>query len=72
MEQYILQLKDSRKKKFFEELLGQLEFVEVVNIMKDGRKAAIALDLMEAMGDAKAHLRGTKKLRPAKQLLNEL
>lgn len=72
MEQYILHLTDARKKKFFEELLGQLDFVEVVNIMKVGRKAAIALDLMEAMADAKAHLHGTKKLRPAKRVLNEI
>jgi hypothetical protein len=72
MEQYILQLKDARKKKFFDELLSQLDFIEVVNILKDGKKATVALELMEALGDAKAHLRGTKKLRPAKRLLDEL
>jgi hypothetical protein len=40
--------------------------------LKDGKKATVALELMEALGDAKAHLRGTKKLRPAKRLLDEL
>lgn len=72
VEQHILQLKDGRKKKFFDELLSQLDFVEVVSIMKDGKKAPVALELMEALGDAKVHLRGTKKLRPAKRLLDEL
>ena len=72
MEQYIIQLKDSKHRKRFLELIERLDFVEIVNIMKDGRKAAIALDLMEALQQVKQEKSGGRKLRPLKKLVNEL
>ena len=46
--------------------------MDVVNIFKNEKKGRVALEVMEAMEDVKAHLSGRKKLKSAKQLLNEL
>lgn len=72
MEQYIIQLKDSKHRKRFMEVIERLDFVEIVNILKDGRKASVALDLMEALQQVKGERRGGKKLRPLKKLVDEL
>jgi hypothetical protein len=72
MARYIIDIKDPRKQKLFDQLLKELDFVEVVNIFRNEAKAGVALDLMEAMQDVKAHMAGKKKLPLAKQLLDEL
>lgn len=46
--------------------------MEVVNIFKSGKKAHVALEVMESMEDVKAHMAGRKRLKSAKQLLDEL
>lgn len=46
--------------------------MEVVNIFKTSGKARVALEVMEAMEDVKAYMAGRKKLKSAKQLLDEL
>ena len=46
--------------------------MEVVEIFKNEKKGRVALELLEAMEDVKAFVAGKKKLRPAKELLDEL
>ncbi|MBK6775938.1 MAG: hypothetical protein IPG74_08895 [Flavobacteriales bacterium] len=72
MARYVLDITDPSKKRLFDQLLKELDFVDVVNIFKNEKKGRVALEVMEAMEDVKAHLSGRKKLKSAKQLLNEL
>lgn len=72
MARYVLDITDPAKQKLFNQLLKELDFVEVVEIFKNDEKGRVALEVMEAMGDVKAFMSGKKKLRPAKELLDEL
>ncbi len=72
MARYVLDIVDPSKRKLFDQLIKELDFVEVVNIFKSGKKAQVALEVMEALDDVKAHIAGRKKLKSARQLLNEL
>lgn len=72
MARYVLDIVDPSKRKLFDQLIKELDFVEVVNIFKSGREAQVALEVMEAMEDVKAHMAGRKKLKSAKKLLDEL
>lgn len=69
MEQIVLQLKNSRKRRLLMELLGELDFVKVTSVIRDGRKVAFANDLVEALLEAKADARGEKKLQSARDFL---
>ena len=40
MEQIVLLLKNSRKRRLLLELLGELDFVKVTSVIRDGRKVA--------------------------------
>lgn len=67
----ILDIKDSRSD-FFMELMQNLDFVKVVQEFKDKHKSEAVQDLYEAFSDAKLHEQGKKKLKSAKEVLNEL
>lgn len=69
MEQIVLQLKDSRKRRLLLELLGELDFLRVTSVIRNGRKVALANDLVEALMEAKADERGEKKLQRARDFL---
>ena len=69
MEQIVLQLKNTRKRKLLLDLLGELDFVKVTSIIRDGRKVAFANDLLDALMEAKADARGEKKLTRARDFL---
>ncbi len=69
MEQIVLQLKNTRKRRLLMELLGELDFVKVTSVIRDGRKVAFANDLVEALLEAKADARGEKKLQSARHFL---
>ncbi len=69
MEQIVLQLKNTRKRRLLMELLGELDFVKVTSVIRDGRKVAFANDLIEALLEAKADARGEKKLQAARDFL---
>jgi len=69
MEQIVLQLKNSRKRRLLMELLGELDFVKVTSVIRNGRKVAFANDLVEALLEAKADERGEKKLQSARDFL---
>ena len=49
MEQIVLQLKNTRKRKLLLDLLRELDFVQVTSIIRDGRKVAFANDLLDAL-----------------------
>jgi len=76
MEQIVLQLKNSRKRRLLVELLSELDFVKVTSVIRDGRKVAFANDLVEALLEAKADepasrtgRRGENTLRSARNFL---
>jgi len=69
MEHIVLQLKNPRKRRLLMELLGELDFVKVTSVIRDGRKVAFANDLIEALLEAKADERGEKKLQSARDFL---
>jgi hypothetical protein len=69
MEQIVLQLNNSRKRRLLLDLLGELDFVKVTSVIRDGRKVALANDLVEALLEAKADERGEKKLQRARDFL---
>lgn len=68
----ILDIKESSRIPFFMELVRSLGYVRVVKEIKDDERNQIVNDLYEAFNDAKLHEQGKKKLKSAKDLLNEL
>ncbi|MBZ0205246.1 MAG: hypothetical protein K8H89_02895 [Flavobacteriales bacterium] len=71
MEQIVLQLKNSRKRRLLMDLLAELDFVKVTSVIRDGRKVAFANELVEALLEAKADERGEKKLQSARCFLKQ-
>ncbi len=69
--QFILTLKDSKKKEFFIELISQLDFIEEVKAVK-GKKLNQAMDLIDAFSDIELHSKGKKKLKSAHEFLGEI
>jgi hypothetical protein len=69
MEQIVLQLKNTRKRRLLLELLGELDFVKVTSVIRDGRKVAFANELIDALMEAKADARGEKKMQRARDFL---
>ena len=67
----ILDIKDNRGA-FFMELLKSLDYIKVVKEIKDKHKSQAIQDLAEALNDAELHEQGKKKLKSAKDLMDEL
>lgn len=67
----ILNIKENRAP-FFMELIKSLDYIDVVKEIKDKRKSDFIQDLAEAFNDVKLYEQGKKKLKSAKDLLNEL
>ena len=67
----LLDIKENRIP-FFMELVRSLDFVNVVKEIKDENKSQIIADLAESFSDVKLYEQGKKKLKSAKDLLNEL
>lgn len=68
----ILDIKEKTRIPFFMELLKSLDYINVVKKVENKRKSQFIDDLAEAFEDVKAHEQGKKKLKSAKELLNEL
>ena len=66
-----LDIKESRVP-FFMELVQSLDYIKVVEDIKNKRKQDFIRDMAEAIQDVKLHQAGKKKLKTAKQLLHEL
>jgi hypothetical protein len=54
------------------ELVKSLDYIRVVKEIKDESKSQFVADLAESFNDVKLHQQGKKKLKSAKDLLNEL
>lgn len=67
----ILDIRDNRIP-FFMELVKSLDYINVVKEVKDENKSQFVTDLAEAFNDVKLYEQGKKKLKSAKDLLNEL
>ncbi len=67
----ILDIRDNRIP-FFMELVKSLDYIRVIKEVKDEKKSKFVADLAEAFNDVKLYEQGKKKLKSAKDLLNEL
>lgn len=67
----ILDIRDNRIP-FFMELVKSLDYINVVKEVKDESKSLFVADMAEAFNDVKLYEQGKKKLKSAKDLLNEL
>ena len=67
-----LNIKDRTRVPFFMELINSLDYVHVVENIKEKRKNQFINDLTEAFEDVKLHEQGKTKLKPLKEVLNEL
>lgn len=68
----ILDIKEDSRVPFFMELVKSLDYIQVIKEVNDEKKSQFIADLAEAFDDVKQHEQGTKKLKSAKDLLNEL
>ena len=71
MRQFTINVQNN-KVSFFTELLKQLDFIQVVKQIKETDKTEFIQDLKDAFNDVKLHQAGKKKLKSAKDLLDEL
>ena len=67
----ILDIRENRIP-FFMELVKSLDYISVIKEIKDESKSQFVADLAEAFNDVKLYEEGKKKLKSAKDLLNEL
>jgi hypothetical protein len=67
----ILDIRDNRIP-FFMELVKSLDYINVIKEVKDESKSLFVADMAEAFNDVKLYEQGKKKLKSAKDLLNEL
>ena len=68
----ILDIKENKRVPFFMEMIKGLDYVSVLKEIKEKSKSRLISDLAEAFNDVKLHEQGKKKLKTAKDLLNEL
>lgn len=67
----ILDIKENSRVPFFMELVKSLDYVSVLKEVKDDRKGQFIADLADAFNEVKLYEQGKKKLKSAKELLNE-
>lgn len=72
MEQYIIVLKDKRKRRALMKVLSSLEYIRLVEVYKDPKKARFARDFIHSLREIKASERGEVKLQSAEDFLREL
>ena len=68
----ILDITENSRIPFFMELVRSLGYISVIKEVKDEKKSEFVTDLAEAFNDVKLYEQGKKKLKSAKDLLNEL
>lgn len=68
----ILDITENSRIPFFMELVKSLGYINVVKEIKNEGKSQFIADLAEAFNDVKLYEQGKKKLKSAKELLNEL
>ena len=67
----ILDINENRVS-FFMELIRSLNYIRILKEVKDERKSRFIQEMAEAFEDVKLYEQGKKKLKSAKDLLNEL
>jgi hypothetical protein len=68
----ILDIKENDRIPFFMEMVKSLDYISVIKEVKEERKSQFISDLADAFNDVKLYEKGKKKLKSAKDLLNEL
>lgn len=68
----ILDIKETSRVPFFMELIKSLDYISIIKEVKDKHKGQAIADMAEAFNDVKLYEQGKKKLKSAKDLLNEL
>jgi hypothetical protein len=68
----ILDITENSRIPFFMELVKSLGYISIVKEVRDERKSQYIDELAEAFNDVKLYEQGKKKLKSAKDLLNEL
>jgi len=68
----ILDITQNNRIPFFMEMIKSLDYITVVKEVKDEAKSQFIADLADAFNDVKLYEQGKKKLKSAKDLLNEL
>jgi hypothetical protein len=68
----ILDIKENSRVPFFMELMKSLDYISNIKEVKDKKKSDFISDLADAFNDVKLYEKGKKKLKSAKDLLNEL
>ncbi len=67
----LLDIKENRVS-FFIELLKSLDYIKVLSEIKGKQGEVFVDDMSEAFNNVRLHEKGKKKLKSAKDLLNEL
>ena len=67
----ILDIEENNRVPFFMELVKSLDYISVLKEEKDERKGQFIAGLADAFNDVKLYEQGKKKLKSAKDLLNE-
>lgn len=68
----ILDITETNRIPFFMEMIDGLDYIKVVKEIRDEKKSQFVEDLAEAFNDVKLFEQGKKKLKSAKDLINEL
>ena len=68
----ILDITQNNRIPFFMEMVKSLDYITVVKEVKDEAKSQFVADLADAFNDVKLYEQGKKKLKSAKDLLDEL
>ena len=68
----ILDITQNNRIPFFMEMVKSLDYITVIKEVKDEAKSQFVTDLADAFNDVKLFEQGKKKLKSAKDLLNEL
>ena len=68
----ILDIKENSRTPFLIEMLKGLNYVKVIKEVKDRNESQMISDFTEAFNDVKLHEEGEKKLKLAKDVINEL
>ena len=68
----ILDITENSRIPFFMELVKSLDYISVVKEVKNEAKSQFISDLADSFNDVKLYEQGKKKLKSAKDLLNEL
>ena len=68
----LLDITQNSRIPFFMEMVKSLDYITVVKEVKDEAKSQLIADLADAFNDVKLFEQGKKKLKSAKDLLNEL